>query len=196
MPEVPHRQVCKLCAHDDEVTMLPIGDGSEWAFTCTATTGHSAPYVWTVKVERGMAGREGITAELGLYDDLPRCVRVGDPWIEHGILEHRYKLLRPDVYFDELLPRYGHVALKSKRYTTSVFIASALGQLMREGALAWQYAPATGLWNYNHKISFWALPPAPPLEERLTWAEFAGREGLDSKVWDVTPPRPKHTGDG
>lgn len=189
MIEIPHRQVCKLCGHDDDVVMFPAGDAGVWNFTCTATTGHAEPYTWPVTVEAKMAGRQGITAELGLYDDLPRCLHPREPWVEHGILEHRYKLLRPDVYFDKLLPRYGHVALKPKRYTTSVFIASALSQLTREGAVAWQYAKATGFWSYNGEISYWALPPAPSKGERLTWEAFATTEGFDPQAWDLTADR-------
>lgn len=189
MPDgVPPRLVCPLCGHDDDVSSLPVGAEGEWAYTCAASSGHIEPYGWKHKLERHVDGREGITAELGLYDDLASCVKPGEAWVEHGVVEHRYRLLRPDVYLGELLPRYGHVAQGPKRYTVSALIAKALGQLSREGILAWQYARATGFWYYNGSISYWAVPPAPQLEYRLTWAEFAESEGLDPMVWSLAPP--------
>jgi hypothetical protein len=36
--------------------------------------------------------------DLGLYDDLLLCLVPGDPWVEYGVVEHRYKLLRPEIY--------------------------------------------------------------------------------------------------
>jgi hypothetical protein len=183
------RQVCPMCGDDDDVVAFPKGVGQDWVYTCTAKR-HASPYQWAVKVEERGDGREGITAELGLYDDLPRCVVPGEPWVEHGVVEHRYKLLRPDIYFDELLPRYGHVAddWGRKPYTVSAFIAKTLGQLHREGAFAWQEEKATGFWKYNGRISYWAVPPAPPVDQRLTWASFASTQGLDPAVWDIVKP--------
>jgi hypothetical protein len=31
----------------------------------------------------------GIAAELGVYDDVFLCLSPGEPWLEHGIVEHR-----------------------------------------------------------------------------------------------------------
>ena len=115
------------------------------------------------------------------------CVHAGEPWVEHGVVEHRYKMMRPEIYFGELLPRYGHVAQGPRRYSLSALIAKALGQLSREGILAWQYARATGFWAYNGSISYWAMPPAPPTERRLSWSDFATEQGLEQMEWDLTP---------
>jgi hypothetical protein len=183
------RQVCPLCGIEDEVISMPRGAGDEWDFTCTGASGHGEPYSWIVKAESGFDGRSGIMSELGLYEDLPACLRTGDPWVEHGIVEHRYKLLRPDVYFGELLPRYSHVAIGPTRYSTSAFLAQALSHLLREGAVAWQYSNRTGFWTYAHKISYWALPPAPPMEDRYTWATYATDHHLDPMTWDLTDLR-------
>lgn len=186
----PSRQVCPLCGTDDDVSAFPAGPDNVWDYTCTAADGggHAEPYTWPVTVTVGIPGRSGITAELGLYDDLAALLLPGEGWIEHGILEHRYKLAQPHTYFDELIPRYGHVAQGPKRYTTSAFIAQALGQLAREGTLAWSDGRPTGFWSYNHRISYWALPPAPPLDDRQTWSEFATKAGLDPEAWILDPP--------
>jgi hypothetical protein len=34
------------------------------------------------------AGYSGIAAELGVYDDVFLCLSPGEPWLEHGIVEH------------------------------------------------------------------------------------------------------------
>lgn len=186
---VPPNQVCPLCGYDDYVIAMPVGQPGEWDFTCTGTTGHTAPYTWHVTAQHDFVGREGITAELGVYDDLLSCLHPGDPWVEHGVVEHRYKQLRPDVYFGELIPTYGHVAQGPKRYTVSVFLARALSQLLHEGAVGWQYAAATGFWSYNTRISFWSLFPTSATENRLTWESYAKDRGIDPVTWDLNDPR-------
>jgi hypothetical protein len=40
----------------------------------------------------------GIAAELGVYDDVFLCLSPGEPLLEHGIVEHRYKELCPTAY--------------------------------------------------------------------------------------------------
>ena len=41
---------------------------------------------------------EGKAAELGLYEDLLRCVVPGEPFVEYGIVERRYEELRPEIF--------------------------------------------------------------------------------------------------
>ena len=182
------RQVCQLCGHDDELTVMPIGDGREWSFVCHKGRHHAAPYAWEARAEPPGAGRSGVMADLGLFDDLLACVRAGEPWLEHGVVEHRYKLLRPTVYFDELLPLYGHTAQRPKRYTLSSLLAGAMGLLARDGLLAWQRGPGTGYWHFDSVITYWALPPGPDPSDVLRWRNFAAAEGLDPARWDLTPP--------
>jgi hypothetical protein len=38
---------------------------------------------------------------------------------------------------------------------------------------------ATGYWAYNSSISYWALPPAPPVDHVLTYTDYATAIGLD-----------------
>ncbi len=181
---LPPRAVCHLCGNDEEITVTGLAIPGRWLYICSAIGKfHVEPYQWNIPCEQPLAAGDGITAELGLYDDLPRCVTPGEPWVEYGIVEHRYKRLRPDVYYDELLPRYGHTKIGPKRFTTSSFIAAALGHLERDGILAWSQTKATGYWAYNGVISSWAVPPEPPADQRLTWVEFAGDQGLDPQDW-------------
>jgi hypothetical protein len=81
---------------------------------------------------------------------------------------HRYRRLRPTIYA-ELLSNYGHTSLGPKKYTTSAFIASALGRLSRHGEIELLGGrPATGFWSYNQSVGYWALPPRPPEGQVLT----------------------------
>jgi hypothetical protein len=183
-PRRPAKPVCSLCGIDDEVTTLFLGDGV-YQHTCTGRW-HAEPRVW---VETGDSGiddlaLEGYTLEWGLYDDLPRCLLHGEPFVEYGIVEHRYKLLNPARY-RFLVDRYSHTCLGPSRYTASAFIASALGRLWRRGDLEADGGPATGYWSYNHGISYWALPGARPGGPQLTWKEFAEQHDLDADVWKL-----------
>jgi hypothetical protein len=184
MTPSPPAQVCQLCGHDDFVSLVPDGSSDEWLFVCS---GHEQPWNWSVRIPTGNPGREGITAELGLYEDLPLCILPGEPWVEHGVVEYRYSHLRPEIYTRELLPRFGHTKQGPRHFSTSALIAKALGQLRGEGLLAWRYDRATGFWGYNGQISYWAQLPAPADDALLTWAAFAELKGLDPDDWDLNP---------
>ena len=182
---IPPPQVCPLDGYDDDVTVMPNPEGG-WLFSCSA---HDEVYSWVVPEHNAsFLGRDGITAELGLYDDLPTCVLDNEPWVEYGIVEFRYMHLRPDIYFRELLPRYGHRAQGPRQFSLSAFVAKALGQLSKEGILALQVGPATGFWVYNGTVSYWAQPPGPNIENRMTWNQYATDEGLDPTDWALSPP--------
>jgi hypothetical protein len=147
------------------------------------------PFAWETVVESSIATyRGGIAADHGVYDDPLACLHAGEPFVEHGIVEHRYKAKAPEVYFDKLLPRWGHVAMGPRRYSVSAFLASTLGQLQREGLLAWQRESATGFWKYNGQISYWAVPPSPAPTSMLTWEAFATQQGLDPSKWSLDRP--------
>jgi len=178
--DLPPPQVCPLCAHDDEVSAVPDGEQSGWRFVCE---NHVPPYTWLVKTPRTSSGREGISAEIGLYDDLVECVYRDDPWLEHGVVEYRYQLLRPTLYREELVARFGHRAQGPRHFSASALIAKALGQLRDEGILSWQYGKATGFWAYNGSISYWAPVPPPDDGRELTWTQFAHDVGLDPECW-------------
>jgi hypothetical protein len=192
LPILPPRQVCQICLSDEDYEVTLSGDGTKWIYTCNAPKHGESPYVWSSRVASpDRAAREGIMSELGLYDDLLACVHDDEgSWAEHGVVEHRYKILRPTVYFGDLIPTYGHTAQKhrSPGRSASLMLAMAMSQLRREGLLEYRTWPPTGFWAKNSTISYWAKPPPPPDSERLTWKAFALDEGLDPMVWDLSLP--------
>jgi hypothetical protein len=185
-PLIPPILVCPDCAHDDDVSVLVAPAGDEWIYTCRYA-GHRTPVDWTKKRVAEVEAADGIMAELGLYEDLPRCLVSGEPWVEYGIVEHRYKLLRPEVYFGHLLPKYSHTAVGPKSYTLSAFLAHALSRLRALGDIDYRWGKATGYWDYNSQVSYWALVPVPPDEPVVTWSAFATAEGLDPAEWLLGP---------
>ena len=168
----PPKPVCALCGVDDDVTTVHLGDGA-WRHVCNGS-GHSEPRIWEEEVVSSGVddlALEGLAQEWGLYDDLPKCVITGEPFVEYGIVEYRYKQLNPARYA-ALIGRYSHTKVGPSHYTTSSFIAGALGRLWKRGDLTATWGTATGYWAYNGVISYWALPNAPDAG-LLTWKEFA-----------------------
>lgn len=180
-PPRPARQVCPLCARDDLISVDTIGPGL-WQYTCTNGRHPDGSSRWQSSVTDRLdePAAEGKAADLGLYEDLPRCLVPGEAFVEYGIVEHRYRDLRPDVY-EQLVRDYSHTRIeRNKPYTASVFIASALGWLKDHGEVLHRIGPATGYWSYNGAISHWALPPGPgDSSEMFTWEDFAPKVSLD-----------------
>lgn len=180
------KQVCPLCGLDDDVVFEPDESGAP-VFVCRAG-GDLHPYEWrvpTLDPTAVLSPRTGVGEELGVYDDLPTVLIPGEPFVEYGVVEHRYARQYPKPY-RELLERYGHTAIEPKRYTASAFLGRALGTLFHEGTLACRYAvPATGRWSYNSDISAWALPGrgAEENDRVVSWVEFAEQEGFDPETW-------------
>jgi hypothetical protein len=170
-------QVCPFHASEDVPGVLISGPG-EWAqysFTCPLTADHPGgrPFSWLSSPPPPEGEPSGLTAELGLTVELPAALKqFGHRWVEYGVLERAYALARPED-FALLVARYGHTAVAAKRYTASSFLGRALGELSVRGALVFQYGPATGRWDYNSKISWWCLPPAPEWSADLSWADLA-----------------------
>jgi hypothetical protein len=127
---------------------------------------------------------EGITADLGLYEDLLTCLVAGEPLVEYGIVEYRYSRAFPSVYA-QLISRYSHTRLGPKSFTTSSLFAGVLGRLLKKGFVDGEFGPATGYWAFDGQISYWALPGENPTA-RMSYAEFATATGLDPN--DFTPP--------
>ncbi len=88
-------------------------------------------------------------------------------WIEYGVFEQAYAAHPED--FAQLVEAHGHTAIEAKRSTVSAFLARTLGKLV-PGAVLYHDGPATGRWSYNSSISWWTVPPAPPWEQRTSWA--------------------------
>lgn len=187
---VPPPQVCKLCAHDDDITVMVAPDGS-WQFTCAAKTGHTDLYSWSVSVAPlGLTYREGLGEELGVYDDLLACFHDNDPWMEYGVVEYRYKVQQPGAY-GVLLKRFGHRNQGPRQYSLSAFLARALGQLGREGVISYRPGKPTGFWTKHlSEVSWWAIAPPPPQDQSISWAAFAQENGLDPAVWVTSEHSP------
>jgi len=130
------------------------------------------------------ASLRGIAAELGVYDDVFLCLSPGEPWLEHGIVEHRYKELCPAAYL-EMIDRWGHVIQGPRRYSVTAFLTRAWSQLARDGILATKLGPATGLYQHNGSILYWALPPVPARQRIRTWADFAADLGINPHCWTL-----------
>ena len=179
---LPAHQLCPLCGRDDPITIEPIADGI-WRYTCSNTVKHSV-YTWSGTATSAMDDptTDNKAEGLGLYSDLPHCLVPGEPFVEYGVVEYRFSLLRPDVYA-ELIDDYGHTRQGPMKYTASAFIAKAMGTLADRGEVLYKPGRATGYWAYNSGISYWALPPGPENpNEVLTYREFAMREGLDPEA--------------
>jgi hypothetical protein len=174
--------VCPLCGYDDYL-LVTIDTGIELGITCDHG-GKGKPRQWTQRRHHAplRLPRSGLGEELGLYDDLQEILVVGEPYLEYGIVEHRYAAHNPAAYAD-LVGRYSHTRFGPTRYSASVFIGRALWTLHREGVLDRMDGLATGYWDYNHRLSAWARPPVPEDAGVVTWAEFAEMQGFDPKDW-------------
>ena len=168
------RQVCPFHA-DEDIGGVPTGgsDGS-LSFTCTRTGGHprGGPHNWLyVPQSDSLPGIEGYAADLGLATELPATIaQYRGQWIEYGVGERAYALQCPDD-FAAIVGRYGHTAIRAKKYTASAFLAGVLGVLSKQGTVLYHLGPATGRWKYNSTISWWAVPPEPDWDSaRLSWS--------------------------
>jgi hypothetical protein len=136
----PARQVCPICALDDDVAVQKVDD--EWVMTCTSA-GH-VPFEWRPSAQylKTLSYRTGIGEEFGVYDTLLECLLPG--LSEYGVIEYRFSQADPATY-RHLLGRYGHRAIAPAKYTTSSFLGGALGHLWREGSV-------TGIWGSRHGL--------------------------------------------
>ena len=136
------------------------------------------------RVSAKKPSRVGIGAQLGVYEDVFLCLSPGEPWLEHGIVEHRYKELCPGAY-REMIDRWGHVTQGPRRYSVTAYLTRVWSQLAGYGVLAAQLGPATGLYDHNGTILYWALPPRPDAQRIQTWADFAADLGISPYEWSL-----------
>lgn len=187
MPKRPNRQVCQLCGSDEEVTVSSEGPDM-WVFTCTALGRyHDAEHVWRPTLDSSFpAGRGGLGQALGVYDDLIGCVLANER-VEYGVVEFRYATRNPIAY-RELVERYGHASLGlgGRRYSASMFLAHALGQLGREGVLRWSSTTGTGYWDYLTTVSAWEQRTNEGEMPLTSWVDFARTTAKDPNVWTPT----------
>src|SRR3954454_7507426 len=169
-------QVCPLHAFE-EIDGAWISSDVGWQFTCPrADHVPPGPYTW-LSAPPPPPGTElsGIADELGLGVEIPAVLKQFDgTWVEYGVFEQAYAVSHPKEW-NFLIERYGHTAIAPKQYTVSAFLAATLGNLQRAGAIEFHSGPATGRWAYNGTISWWALPPGPDWDSRLSWADSGSK---------------------
>src|SRR3954462_6142804 len=96
--------VCTWCASDEWVDYDPATNVA----VCNGP-GHATERMWepakNVSQDQALALAEGIAADLGLYDDLPKCLALGE-WAETGVVEHRYGTTHAEQY-EWMVKRWG-----------------------------------------------------------------------------------------
>lgn len=184
MPRRPPRQVCQLCLDDEEYLAWDVEGPGLWRYTC-ANPVHPDGHAWltTGGDPIGAGGQDGISHQLGLYDDLLTCVISGEAYVEYGVIEHRYAVANPDTY-KHIVGLYSHTGFGTPvNYTASALIGSALGKLSRDGLLLRRPCPATGFWKYNDVLNAWALPPGPADDTIVSWVDHAAAHGIPADTW-------------
>jgi hypothetical protein len=124
---------------------------------------------------------DGIAADLGLYDTLPDLLNPGE-WADTPTVEYRLGIQEPDTY-KVLLDRWGHVSQGPRKYSTTSFVGSTLGQLSRATNVTYKPGQGTGIFKGNSSIGFWTLEPVPAETTVMTWKRCAEDAGVDPNTW-------------
>jgi hypothetical protein len=192
---------CPRCfAYDDVLPPRRQPDG-RIEYTCTGDHDGAGEHVWSIapavveapstrtSTARKTAARkpgaapqtrssteDAATEEL--LEPLLACVKSGEPFVEYGVVEYRFRLARPDLFVAHVRER-GHVMLGARRgqaTTSTARFTKALGRLERSGELVMVKGPGTGAWRHDQSIAYWARPPRPsgPL---LTWSMYCATQG-------------------
>lgn len=173
---------CRWCGTDEYVAWDPANDVA----ICDGPA-HEFQRMWEPANEPDVVRPDGlgngIAAELGLYEDLPGCLRVGE-WAETGVVEHRYGAAHPREYA-EMVGRWGHVCQGRRQYSVTTFIGSTLGALSRSSGVASKKGPGTGFFSYNAGLRYWTLKPVPPDAVDVSWAAFARTIGCHPDDWPL-----------
>jgi len=171
--------LCPLCVFDEYTTEDRTPDGVRFG-SCTNPEHGAEPFVWEVSVRssRGRRNREGIGADLGVWDKLLTCVVPGEKAVSYGVVEDRFFARYPDEA-KTLLLAYGHrwrdPQHPSSQFSMSTYLATRLSELADEGHLEKTWGPAEGPWAHNPTISWWRVPGPEP-EEPPPGLETAAEE--------------------
>ena len=198
---------CPRCFSFDDVRpprRLPDG---RLEYTCTGEHDDTGAYMWSTassavdspagptstgrKAAARTAGRPrtSLVAEDAAVDELLEpllaCVNVGEPFVEYGIVEYRFRMSRPDLFVAHVRER-GHPMLGARRgsaSTSTARFARTLRRLETTGQLVMVKGPGTGAWRHDQSIGYWARPPRPtgPL---LTWSMFCATQGRTAEWTD------------
>lgn len=167
---------CPQCFSADDVTYERLPDELV-RLTCSRNHDDGDSHRW-IQTLKDASFREdadtGVTDEL--LDPLSECVEPGEPWVEYGIVEYRFRLLYPDLFAAHVRDR-GHRMFGPHKVTASgVRFAATLGRLADRGELVRIHGPATGAWA-PQEVTYWARPPAPPPTSRITWEAWCVAHG-------------------
>jgi hypothetical protein len=168
-----------------------------WNYNCARPLHGEGGHAWTVVPPAAatvVSCRDGYFAELDVYEDLIACIHGGDPWLEYGIVEDRYRAQAPDTYA-ALVAKFSHSARNAIRggpdtdpdqsRKVSSRLAGALSHLAQEGLIAKSTGLATGYWSYNGTVTYWAAMPPPPADLVLSWEMYAEQMSLDPEAWKL-----------
>ncbi len=168
-------QVCPFHA-DEGIHGVPLHDEAKTEVFACRRQGHPrpGPWIWSFVPEPPhAAGASGLAAALGLHVELPAALSsYPGQWVEYGLVERAYAQAHPED-FRKLVRRHGHTHLAPSQYTASAYLARTLGELSRRGNVLFRPGRGTGRWSYNSDISYWALPPEPNWDDRLSWEQAA-----------------------
>lgn len=190
---------CPQCfSYDDVLSPRRQPDG-RIEYTCTGDHDGAGTHKWSIVPEvvavpaaKTAAGRKAgartaaapraratpeDSAIEELLEPLLACVKAGEPFVEYGVVEYRFRLARPDQFAAHVRDR-GHVMLGARRLQAASItrFAKALARLESSGELVTVKGPGTGAWRLDQSIGYWARPPRPagPL---LTWSMFCATQG-------------------
>jgi len=198
---------CPRCfSFDDVLPPRRLPDG-RLKYTCTGEHDDTGAYMWSTassaveapagrtttgpKPAAQTAGtpRTSLLAEDAAVDELLEpllaCVNVGEPFVEYGVVEYRFRISRPDL-FVAYVREGGHVMLGARRGSASTSTArfvKALRRLERSGELVTVKGPGTGAWRHDQSIGYWARPPRPT-GPFLTWSMFCATQGRTAEWTD------------
>lgn len=199
---------CPRCFSFDDVRPPRRRPDGAVEYTCTGDHDGAGAHTWTVAPPevraapaartagvRGSAaprsgGGPGAGSEAAAVDELLEpmlaCVKAGEPFVEYGVVEYRFRVARPDLFVAHVRER-GHVLLGARRGQASASTArfgNALRRLEAAGELVMVKGPGTGAWRHTPSIGYWARPPRPtgPL---LTWSMFCATQGRPAEWTDA-----------
>jgi len=167
---------CPRCFTADDVTYRRLPDKMV-QYHCSVGHAGDGEHSWLASLSSASwkpESSDGVTDEL--LDPLFRSVLPGEPFVEYGVVEYRFRLAYPDLFAAHVRDR-GHVMIAPAQATaSSVRFAATLGRLARRGELVSVYGRATGAWSYNTQVTYWARPPAPAAAH-ISWSAFCSRLG-------------------
>jgi hypothetical protein len=197
---------CPKCFSFDDVLPPRRSPDGRIDYTCTGDHGGEGPFRWSSTPDavdlpspRRTAASSSSSATRAprapraprpnpddasideLLDPLLACVNPGEPFVEYGVVEYRFRQARPDLFLQHVRER-GHVMLGTRRNlaASSSRFTRALRKLESAGQLVSVKGPGTGAWRYEQSIGYWARPPRPsgPL---LTWSMFCATQGRSAE---------------